>query len=120
MLLANVAQAEDQNIWYDDTVTTSELQWVCKTLSVDSSDIPRGSCNKSTAGIISLVTASVDLKPDTADSCIGHHERLEFRGHEVRMFYKCPAATGDKVLSIDLNDMVRWDASTGKLSLKKS
>ena len=119
VLLANVALASNHH--YDENVTTGGLQKVCKDFSIDRSDILRATCNKSTAGIISQVKASVDLKPDMSDSCQGHiDDYIDIRHDSVVITYKCPASTGDKKFELDLNVMVSWDASTGKLSLKNA
>ena len=118
LLLANVALAAD-NPYYDENATTGGLHKVCTDFSVDGSDILSASCNKVTVGIVSKVSASVDLKPDIDSSCQGNHQGIEYRSDRVVRKYKCPAATGDQIFETNLDDMIKWDASTGKLSLRK-
>ena len=119
VLLANVALASNHH--YDKNATVGGLQKVCKDFSIDRSDILRATCNKSTAGVISQVKVSLDLKPDTDTNCQGTTEDyIDIRHDSVVITYTCPPSTGSKRFTLDLNVMVSWDASTGKLSLRNA
>lgn len=118
VLLANVVLAADSS-YYDEDATVGGLQKVCKSLSIDSSGVLKGSCNKSTAGIVSLATASLDI--NRLLSCDSEPQvQLEIRSDGVFLSYTCPTKAEPSTDEDDLNDYVSWDATTGKLSWKSS
>ena len=118
MFLVNVALASNHH--YDANATTGGLQKVCTEFKIDAQDILSAKCNKLTAGVVSQVSASVDLKPDTDTNCRGTSHYIEVRENGVINHFKCPPSTGDKNFKVDLNDMVTWNATEGTLTLKNA
>ena len=122
MLLAGGASA---NPHYDANATTGGLQKVCTDFSIDSTDLLEAKCNKSTAGVITKVDASLDLTSDTDSGCQGRYVSVTPYADRVEYKFKCVGYNhqGTEMTSEhtkDLNDKVKWDASAGKLLLKRA
>ena len=112
-VLAGVAAA---NPYYDKDATTGELQKVCKDFSINSSDIISASCNKVTLGVVSVTSASITLERKPGSAC-GQEQSITPEAARVVLKFKC-TITGDTVHERNLNDMMTWDATEGKLKWK--
>ncbi len=113
MLFAGVASG---NPYYDEDATAGELQKVCKDFSINSSDVISASCNKVTLGVVSLTSASITVQRKANSAC-GQDQSITPEADRVVLKYKC-TITGDTVHERNLNDMMVWHASEGKLKYK--
>lgn len=110
------------NPFYDPSNTSGGLQDGCNYFSVDENDIFKASCNKvgTTAAGVEFVSnheTQVDISSKLSDGCKGQYEDIEPRDDKVELTFKC-SLSGDTEYTVDLNDWLEWDSSTGKLTLR--
>ena len=111
ILAAAAALAGVSNPHYDSSATVGGLHKVCDDFSIDASDVLKAKCNKVTVGIVSKVDSSISLRADLDTECFGQFSSLTPLSDRVKVVYGCNLHTDD------LNDMVKWDATAGKLKL---